>query len=125
MAEMSTAEHIVGFAGTCKDLTLLWSEPDPNRVWASVYSRPVIIDMFNAMPDLEELHVSEEISEVTLKVIKEEEALVPKLSRVIILDTGGWQKDKNRKPKQVTTWSELFSGYKSLFLLTSGHDYLL
>ncbi len=27
MAEMSTAEHIVGFAGTCKVLTLLWSKP--------------------------------------------------------------------------------------------------
>ena len=111
MAEMSTAEHIVGFAGTCKVLTLLWSETTPNRPSGRVsarYSRSVIIDMFNAMPDLEELHVSEEISEVFLKVIKEE-TLVPKLSRVCILDTGGWRRDENRKPKQATTWSELKS----------------
>jgi len=112
MAEMSTAEHIVGFGGTCKVLTLLWSETVPNQPSARVsarYSRSVIIDMFNAMPDLEELRVSEEISEVFLKVIKEEETLVPKLSRVIILDTGGWQRDENRKPKQVTSWDELLS----------------
>ena len=112
MAEMSTAEHIAGFAGTCKVLTLLWSETVPNRLSAGVsarYSRSVIIDMFNAMPDLEELHVSKEISEVFLKVIKEEETLVPKLARVCILDTGGWRRDKNRKPKQITSWSELES----------------
>jgi len=111
MAEMSTAEHIVGFAGTCKVLTLLWSKPIPHARWAEVtarYSRSVIFDMFNAMPDLEELRVSEEISEVFLKVIKEE-SLVPKLSRVIILDTGGWQRDENRKPKQPITWTELMS----------------
>ncbi len=131
MAEMSTAEHIVGFAGTCKVLTLLWSDTVPNRLSAGVsarYSRSVISDMFNAMPDLEELHVSEEISEVFLKVIKEDATLVPKLKPicVFILDTGGWQRDENRKPKQPTRWSELLSGnVKNHVLLTLlGTDYL-
>ena len=112
MAKMSTAEHIACFAGTCKVLTLLWSQTTPNRSSSRVsvqFSTSVIIDMFNAMPDLEELRVSKEISEVFLKVIKEEEPLVPKLSRVCILDTGGWQRDEARKPKQPTSWSELAS----------------
>ena len=116
MAEMSTAEHIAGFAGTCKVLTLVWRETLPYHRWAArcVTSRSVIFDMFNAMPDLEELRLSEEISDVFLKVIKEEETLVPKLSRVFIAGTGGlrvplkldgiasrWQKDENRKTKEV------------------------
>ena len=93
-AEMSTAEHIVGFAGTCKVLTLLWSKTTPYRRWSKISardrtSRYVIFGMFNAMPDLEELRLSDEISEVFLAVIKEEESLIPKLSRVFILDTEG------------------------------------
>ena len=120
MAEMTMAEHIVGFAGTCKHLTLLWSETVPYHQWDDVSARyvasraVVIFDMFNAMPDLEELHLSDEIAEVFLAVIKEEETLVPKLSRVFILDTRGgkvplklngiasrWQKDENRETKEV------------------------
>ncbi len=41
------------------------------------------------MPDLEELRLSEDIPEIFLAVIKEQETLVPKLSRVFILNTGG------------------------------------
>ena len=72
-----------------------------------------MFDMFNAMPDLEELRLSEGISEAFLKVIKEEDAPVPKLSRVFILDPGGvkvpftldglasrWQRGENRKTKE-------------------------
>ncbi len=117
--EMSTAKHIVGFAGTCKTLTLLWGENQSHYERLKISSRygelrSVIFDMFNAMPDLEELRLSEEISDVFLKVIKEEETLVPKLSRVFILDTGGvkvpftldglasrWQRGENRKTNEV------------------------
>ena len=124
MAEMSTAEHIVGFAGTCKVLTLLWSKPVPHPRWALVtahYSRSVIFDMFNAMPDLEELRLSEDIPEVFLAVIKEHDTLVPKLSRVFILQTGGvkvplqldglanrWQKGENQKTKEAPSRYVLF-----------------
>ena len=115
--ESSVPPHSVGFAGTCKTLTLLradeshddWDRPSSRHT----NLRSAIFDMFNAMPDLEELRMSEEISEVFLKVIKEEEDLVPKLSRVFILDTGGveapltldelasrWQRGENRKTKE-------------------------
>jgi hypothetical protein len=92
--EMSTAEHIVSFARTCKVLTLLWSKTATPRRWCSVSardvtSRAVIFDMFKAMPDLEELCLSDKISQVFLEVIKEEGNLVPKLSRIFILGAKG------------------------------------
>ena len=66
--------------------------PHCNRVPASarnVISRSVIVDMLTAMPDLEELRLSDGISQGFLEVIKEEETLVPKLSRNFILDIRG------------------------------------
>ena len=125
-AEMTMSEHIVGFAGTCKHLTLLWSETVPYHQWTDVSARyvtsrsVVIFDMFNGMPDLEELHLCDKISEVFLAVIKEEETLVPKLSRVFILDARGgkvplqlegiarrWQTDENRETHEVPSRYEL------------------
>ena len=93
-AASPTMEHIVGFAGTCEALTLLWSENIPYRRWSKVSARyaaskSVIFDMFNVMPDLEEPRLSDEISKVSLGVIREEETLIPKLSRIFIVGTKG------------------------------------
>ena len=52
-------------------------------------SRSVIFDMFNAIPDLEELRLSDGTSQGSLEGIKEEETFVPKLSRVFIWMLGG------------------------------------
>jgi hypothetical protein len=94
--KMTTAEHIVGFAETCKVLTLRWKDPTtplcyvpPGAKSREVTSRTVIVDMFKAVPDLEELRLADRIAELFQEVIGEDETLVPKLSRIFILDAKG------------------------------------
>ena len=92
--EMMTAEHIFGFGGTCKVLTLLWRETasgweSSQELVRSVTSRTVIFDLSNAVPNLEKFRLVSESSQVFLEVIKEEETLVPKLSHIFILGAGG------------------------------------
>ena len=56
--------------------------------------------MFNGMPDLEELRLSDATSQGFLEGIKEEETIVPKLSRSFILDARG-------SNDAITVWMDL------------------
>ena len=49
----------------------------------------MILDIFNAIPDLEELRLFDGTSQGFLEVIKEEGILVPKLFHIFILDARG------------------------------------
>ena len=55
----------------------------------NVTSRSVMLNMLNAMPDLEELRLSDGIYQGFLEVIEEVETVVPKLSRLFILGVRG------------------------------------